>query len=575
MTTIYIPYDQPKMGSAPPAIHYRLSSPPPRSPPTLDALSSRILKSVENREAQISRTVSSLQSRHTKIELTRSSLAEEQQRKMQTLQYHASNKMDKALANANALQTAHVSKIAAHNSSVEDKSLKAREAEATRLSTLASRTLSKMSKAVARHESSLNDTITKAQSHNEIVSTKLDLVTQLKVQRLEEIKSEAAARLERAISAHELLTLATSLRCQQHNEGIALRFESVQAKREAKMKVLNSSITIKVLQAELNHACLISEIVQSCGVHSRTVMEKGGEAIRERGERTLELMKDQYQRESAAACARDDHLMLIQAAAGGKSRMAIFKGAEATRAKEEKTCQTIIDAAMRDSAAAVFRITKLADIVADSGEHCRAAMAKGLEASSSKAEALKEIGLANLEKERAAAMKREALIKAKVEKASRSPNKRVEANISPLNSPGKGGRSDDRAEGFEMTADSTATIANKLEEAAARREALLMIRSEQCGQAVARAKAVAKNARESPMKATSSSPVATDSPLASKKIHFDDELLPPPAPSAEEDLAFAVMPPVPPPTEAVSRASSNESWVDVASATATGVAGNN
>ena len=558
----------------------------------MDGVASRILRSVENRDNRINTVVSDLKSRHEKIKSTRSNLTDSINRKTQSLSYQSSERMDKALANAVALQRTLIAKTAAHNSSVEEKSLKAREVEANRLSSLAERTLSKMEKAVSNHSSAINEVIEKCQSHNSVVSVKLDLVTQLKVQRLQEIKDEASARLSRAIDSHELLMLTTSLRCQSHNEEVGLRFESLQAKREAKLKVLQSSITVKVLQAELNHACLISEVVQSCGVHSRTVMERGGEAIRSKCEKTLCMMKDQYEREKSATSSRDDHLLQIQAGCGGKARMAIQRGEEATRAKGSKVCQMIVDAATKDSAAAVFRIGKLASIVSESNLHCRIAMAKGLEASAIKEEAIRDSGLANLERERAAAEKRELLIKAKVDKV-RSPTKgRVQANVSPPTSPAACGK-EDSSESFDVDPPPS----NKMLDAAARREAFLLIRSEQCGQAVSRAKAVAKNVRASPAKVPSSAEGASPE---GKRLHFEDELLPTPAdggmmpveggnafdavyarnfedellpqpadgssmpvPPQEGGGAFDAMPPIPPPTVPVSRTSSNESgsWV--------------
>ena len=125
------------------------------------------------------------------------------------------------------------------------------------------------------------------------------------------------------------------------------------------------------------------------------------------------------------------------------------------------------------------------------------------------------------------------------------------------------------------------------------------MRSEQCGQAVARAKAIAKGVRESPpVKAMAAAVVANaigaaagwgetnptlNSPLKCKKIHFDDELLPaPPAAEGGEEvegaentttmttmMTFDTMPPSPPPTAPVSRASSAgsaESWIDCGAA---------
>ena len=241
--------------------------------------------------------------------------------------------MDKAQALHSTLQKSYVASIASHNSSVEEVSSKFRALESDRLSSLAEKTLTKMTKAVSNHAALLSDVIDKCQSHNSTVSTRLDQVTQLKVQRLLEIKQEAQARLSRAIDSHEALMASTSLRCQSHNAEVGTRFETLTAKRDAKMKVLQSSRTVKVLQAELNHACLISEVVQNCGVHTRSAMEKGGEATRLKGERTLTLMKEQYEKESNATANRDDVLMQIQAGCGGRARNAIVKGEEATKVR--------------------------------------------------------------------------------------------------------------------------------------------------------------------------------------------------------------------------------------------------
>ena len=251
-------------------------------------------------------------------------------------------------------------------------------------------------------------------------------------------ESEMTARFQQAVASHDKLISSVAERARSHNENVLFLVQEVAEQKAAHARRLESSLKVKATQASLKHDIHISRIAMLGEQHSADVVKKVG-AVKEKEETVSAGIKSESEERELAVTERRESI--------------------------------------------------LSQIVADSAEHVREAMERSADVARAREEALRAAADAGEERASAATAKRQELLNDKVDKAAKTPRK---ARVS--HEEGLGEEGSENVSPGESTPRSTP--ASKLEEAAARREALLSIRSEQAGTDFARARVAARLAKE-------------------------------------------------------------------------------